>query len=159
MKSLGVLIYSIVASMLLLAALALQWNLVDWVTPFLALPILGFVWLLVFAAFVWSLVHAVVHRGGGVKAFLPLAVTVCAVVLAFVIPFTQLWLYANFRLHKVDRERVVAEVHAGKLLPNVSYNSSLITLAPNTAVSMGGDQIMVQGDQKNSWGCPRKALV
>jgi hypothetical protein len=64
------------------------------------------------------------------------------------VPFTRIWLNADFHLLKSEREQVVADVLAGELRPDDGPYSllvpSLVTLGLERAhVSMGGNEILV----------------
>ena len=136
---------SVTTSAALLLVLMFEWNIVDAITPFLVLPLLALVWLSILVSLVWALAHGYRQRRDGFAAFVPLFVSVCAIVAAVSVPFTEIWLYANFHVDKDARERVVSEIRSGKLKPNVSHNGYLIALPLGHHVSMGGNEIMVQG--------------
>jgi hypothetical protein len=128
-----------------------QWDMIDWFTPFLIVPLFGILWLIVAIAVVASLVFAYRHRSEGRRALAPFAGLLVAVLVAVFFPFTDIWLTANFHLKKASRERVVAEVASGKLVPNVSHNRKLIALPRGTRVSKGGDEIVVEGSAKEAY--------
>lgn len=132
-------------------ALAFQWNIIDAITPFLGLPLLGLAWLLVMLSAVLAATYAYRHRCKGAFAFAPLAVSTGALLLAFFVPFTQLWLYANFHLNKSAREQVVEKVRSGVFKPNVAHNAKLIALQNDSGVSMGSDKIIVEGPLNNPY--------
>ena len=139
---------SVTTSAVLLLVLMFEWSIVDAITPFLLLPLLALVWLSVLASLGWALVHGYRQRHDGFMALAPLLVSVCAIVAAASVPFTKIWLYANFHIDKAARERVVSGVRSGEFKPNVSYNDSLIALPLAHQVSMGGNEILVQGAPK-----------
>jgi hypothetical protein len=145
------LYFSVTSALVLLMSLAFQWNIIDALTPFLGGPLLGLAWLLVMASAVWAAAHAYRHRGEGASAFTPLIVSTGTLLIAFLVPFTQLWLYANFHLNKSAREQAVANVRSGALIPNVAHNAKLIALPRDSGVSMGGDEIIVEGPPNNPY--------
>jgi hypothetical protein len=145
------LYFSVVSALFLLACLAFQWNIVDALTPFLGGPLLGLAWLLAMISAVLASAYAYLHRSKGTYAFAPLIVSTGTLLIAFFVPFTQLWLYANFSLNKSAREQVVAKVKSGVFIPNVAHNSKLIALPKNSGVSMGGEEIIVEGPLNNPY--------
>ena len=61
------------------------------------------------------------------------------------IPFTTLWLKADYVINKYQRNVVVSEVLSGQLVPNVEYNPSLINLGGKSPIlSKGGNDIVVE---------------
>ncbi|WP_211314846.1 hypothetical protein [Thioalbus denitrificans] len=143
--------FSIISALLLLLSLVFQWDIIDALTPFLGGPLLGLVWLLVVISAVLGSAHAYRHRSKGASAFAPLMVSIGTLLVAFFVPFTQLWLYANFNLNKVAREQVVEKVKSGTFAPNVAHNDKLIALPTDSGVSMGGDEILVEGPSSNPY--------
>jgi len=143
--------FSITSAILLLISLAFQWSIIDALTPFLGWPLLALAWLLVMISAVVALVHAYRHRSKGAYAFAPLIISTGTLLIAFFIPFTQLWLYANFHLNKTAREQVVEKVRSGVLKPNVAHNAELIALPNGSGVSMGGGKIIVEGSINNPY--------
>jgi hypothetical protein len=132
----------IASSALLLGVAALRWSLVDILTPFLLIPIEGVVWLLFACVLLASVVAAVRHRSNRLKALLPLAVCAAALTAVLSVPFTQIWLSANFHLKRQAREHVVHEMLAGTLRPNVQHNRSLVALLGGASVSAGGNEVV-----------------
>jgi hypothetical protein len=128
-----------------------QWDIIDWITPFLMGPLFGLLWLIVAIAVVASWVSAYRHRREGWGALAPCAVLLVAILAALFVPFTDIWLSVNFHLKKAGRERVIAQVASGELVPNVSYNSKLIALPRGSGVSKGGDEIVVEGPVKSAY--------
>lgn len=128
-----------------------QWNIIDALTLFLGVPLLGLAWLLVMISAVLASAHAYRHRSKGVYAFAPLMVSTGTLFVAFFVPFTQLWLYANFHLNKAAREQVIEKVKSSTFAPNVAYNDKLIALPKDSGVSMGGDEIIVEGSSNNPY--------
>lgn len=94
----------------------------------------------------WSLFLLTRIRARGAKFALPFAVCVATLAALAYVPFTQIWLQTNFWWHRTSRERIVARVEAGELVPNVAHNARLIAL-PREArnVSAGGEIVVDQG--------------
>lgn len=145
------LYFTIASALVLFLAIAFQWDIIDVLTPFLGGPLLGLAWLFVVLATIWSVAYAYRYRREGLSAFAPLAVSIGALLIALFMPFTQLWLYANFHLKKVAREQVVAKVRSGEFTLNLSHNPNLIALPKGYGVSKGGDEIIVQGAHNNPY--------
>ncbi len=136
---------------LLLLAMMFQWDIVDLLTPFLWLPLLALAWFLVALAAILSIWYAVRHRNDGRSALQPLAASCGTLLLAFLVPFTQIWVHANFYLKKSAREQVVAKVKSGEYTVNVPHNTDLISLPDGHDVSKGGNEIIVQGPRDNPY--------
>ena len=122
------------------------WHIVDWLTPLIA-PSL---WLPVCGVTVVALIFAVVlpfrrWRSRRIASLLPLAFFILCFVATGFVDFTRLWLRANFRLARTNREQVVRRIALGEFHPNVSYNSALINLpAAFKHLSLGGGDVVIQ---------------
>jgi hypothetical protein len=115
---------------LLLVGAFWQWVLIDWLTPFV-FPILALCGAGLMASSVVTSVFALVsrfRRGQGLDLG-PLAVNLIAIALWLFVPFTRLWLEADYRWHRSARIEVVAQVRSGALTPNVADNAKLIKLS------------------------------
>ncbi|MBX9967727.1 hypothetical protein H7K06_09335 [Priestia aryabhattai] len=97
------------------------------------------------------------------RKWLPLVIQVITVVLWFFIPFEQLNLDINFKLHQRKREEVASKIQSGALkpdeanypslipLPNEPDNSSLVDLLKEYAsVSRGRDDVAVETKGKGT---------
>lgn len=146
MQASRALIFGLAASALALLAAALHWTLVDLVPVLIFMPLAEPASVLPLA--IATLVSVVVlarARGRGTANRLALLVCVGAWVALATVPFTRIWLAANFRWHAAARERIVGEIASGKLKPNVDYNASLIALGPGEPhVSAGGNDVVVE---------------
>lgn len=138
-------LYSAVAvSALLLAGTAFQWWLVDALTPFLALPLQGLLWVGFLAVSTWAVIRAIRYRGHWRISAIPLVVCTSAVMAALFVPLTQLSLEHDFAAKRAARERVVRDIYAGVLRPNVPHNQKLIALSTAERLSAGGNEIVVE---------------
>jgi hypothetical protein len=109
------------------------------------LPLEAAAWLALIGCAVAASVRAARVRRLGRTALHPLAICLCAVLLAVYFPFTDVWLAANYHWYRPARAEVVRQVQRGELRPNVAHNPSLIALPPGTPlVSMGGNEIIVE---------------
>jgi hypothetical protein len=118
---------------------AFEWSIIDVVTGFLFGPLQGVAWLLLLVGLIWAIVVRVRSTVPGRAASYPLLICVAGIATALYVPWTTLWLAANERVHRTDRERIVRQVQEGSLRPNVSYNGSLIALKSGSPdVSKGG---------------------
>jgi len=142
-------VFSIAIATLLIAITAFQWNIVEAITPFLALPLIAAVWLVVAISTLLSIIHAIRYRREGRSAAIPLAICLGAIVAAIFVPFTEIWLRVNFYTKQSAREEIVAQVKNGELLPNVPHSSKLISV-PGRGVS-NGDRVIVEGDRSNPY--------
>lgn len=141
----GRLVFSIVASVFVLLMSAFEWSLIDKLTPFLYMPLLGLVWLLFVISGITSLSCFSKFREIGLKVVIPISIVFTSFLIAYFVPFTTLWLKADFALYKEEREEVVKKVNVGELIPNVSHNDSLINLGDKyPLISMGGNEIVVK---------------
>jgi hypothetical protein len=133
---------SIAASVTLLVMASVQWWLVEWLTPFLMPPLYLAVLVYFGVALVWSTVRVFMK---GKQAWGSFAVCVGTLLIWIFVPFTDLWIQANYWYYRDARDAVVAQVLAGSLRPNVDYNSKLIALPPHSPhVSVGGNEIVVE---------------
>jgi len=142
-------VFSIAIATLLIAITAFQWNIVEAITQFLALPLIAAVWLVVAISTLLSIIHAIRYRREGRSAAIPLAICLGAIVAAIFVPFTEIWLRVNFYTKQSAREEIVAQVKNGELLPNVPHSSKLISV-PGRGVS-NGDRVIVEGDRSNPY--------
>jgi len=132
-------------SLLALGTAALQWLIIDKITEFLFLPLIGFIGIAFLGSFALSIMYAWDYRKRHRFCFIPLIIHIIAVLILFFVPFTRLWLKWNFAYYKAEREKIVEMVITGELKPNVEYNSSLIELDSSfPLVSLGGNQIVVE---------------
>lgn len=134
---------ALAVSICLVLVTAFQWPLVDTLTPFLMLPLQGFLWLIFIVVAIWSLVHLVRHEKKSRNLF-PAVLCVAALGIVTLVPFTKIWLNFNLGSKKSARERIVQQISAGMLTPNrVLANGvgviSLPKLTPN--ISAGGNEI------------------
>jgi hypothetical protein len=125
--------------------MAFQWSIIDWITPLL-MPFLIF---LVFVIFLIGLGFSLscLFKFKQIRwlAIVPLATQLLTFVILEFVPFTKLWVNADFHLYESQRQEIVEKVYSGELVPNVEYNSSLIALGSEySKVSMGGNEIQIQ---------------
>ncbi len=143
---------AIAISAVTLAVATFELAMADWPSGFVLLAILPLMALVFFCCIVWSATQLLKVRSDGPKFALPFLI--CALTLAILAyaPLQQIALEQNFRWHRQDRERIVAQVEAGELKPNVPTNKNLIALgdrAPN--VSAGGNDIVVDETDEGTY--------
>lgn len=136
---------SIAMAVLLITAEAFRWNIVDIFTPLVAGPLLAMVWGAAWFSAIYIAVNIIISRHEEPHSLLPLAVSIGALLAATLLPFTQLWLRINFELKREAREQLVQKVRSGELSPNVKHDIHFIRLAGGSGLSMGGDEIVVDG--------------
>lgn len=127
-KDIFILALAIITSLLALLSAAFYWTLVDILTEFLFPPFCGFIGLLFLFSFAASVVYIWKHKCLFCFSTVPLSINLITFLLLVLIPFTDLWLKWNFIHYREEREKIVNQVLAGELQPNVEYNSSLIAL-------------------------------
>jgi hypothetical protein len=153
-RSLPALVWiAFVGSALLLVTSAFEWPLVDWLTPFLFVPLKGIVWLIFLSISVWSLIHLIRNRRLR-RASLPACICAVAFAMTALVPFTHLWLRFNFALNKPAREQIVRDILEGRLTPDIVYPTglgliSLSNSAPH--VSNGGNKIETEKHDEKTY--------
>jgi hypothetical protein len=144
--------FAIATACLLLVGAFWQWVIIDWVTPFL-FPAVQLIGLAFFAASLAVSILSLVlrlRRGHGLNVG-PLTINLVTVVLLLSVPFTSLWLDANYYWHRASRIQVVEQVHAGVLKPNVPHNAHLVRLDISSTLSMGGNEVVVRDSPQGSY--------
>ncbi|MGI1811079.1 MULTISPECIES: hypothetical protein [Priestia] len=147
------LLLSLCSSLFIFLLSLFQWDLDDRIGKYVS----PYIWLFFVLPFfllltLWTLIYLFSSR-----KWLPLVIQVITVVLWFFIPFEQLNLDINFKLHQQKREEVAAHIQSGvlkadgvdypSLIPfsNEPDNSSLIDLPKEYAsVSRGRDDVAVE---------------
>jgi hypothetical protein len=137
--------FAVWISIFTILIMAFQWSIIDWITPLL-MPFLIF---LVFVIFLIGLGFSLscLFKFKQIRwlAIVPLATQLLTFVILEFVPFTKLWVNADFHLYESQRQEIVEKVYSGELVPNVEYNSSLIALGSEySKVSMGGNEIQIQ---------------
>jgi hypothetical protein len=120
----------------------------DWPSGFVLLVVMPLMALTFCGCALWSATLLLRIQKGGLKFALPFLV--CALTLAVLVyaPLHQIALQQNFYWHRQARDRIVAQVEAGELKPNVDYNKNLIALGdhePN--VSARNDIVVDEADE------------
>ncbi len=139
---------AIISSLLLILLSAFQWTLVEIITVFFMMPLSGAVWLFFISCIISSLTCLLKFKDIGRKSLVPIGIQVIAFLLVVYVPFTFLWLKADYILNKEQRNVVVSQVLNGELTPNVEHNSSLIHLNDNySGVSRGGNDIVIENHE------------
>ncbi|TMP83109.1 hypothetical protein CWB73_02600 [Pseudoalteromonas phenolica] len=137
--------FAVWISIFTILIMAFQWSIIDWITPLL-MPFLIF---LVFVIFLIGLGFSLscLFKFKQIRwlAIVPLATQLLTFVILEFVPFTKLWVNADFHLYESQRQEIVERVYSGELVPNVEYNSSMIALGSEySKVSMGGNEIQIQ---------------
>ena len=140
-----VLFITLTICLLILGAAFFKWFIIVIITPFLILPFIAVAGIIFLFYFISSIVYMWEYRKRHRYAAVPLIINAAVLLLVVFVPFTRLWLKWNFIHYRAKRERIVKQVLAGELQPNVEYNSHLIELDFSfPAVSLGGNQIVVE---------------
>jgi hypothetical protein len=131
-------------SLVTLSIATFELSMADWPSGFVLMAILPLAALLFFACGLWSATQLLRIRKDGVRfavPFLICALTLLALVYA---PLQQIYLQRDFWARHADRERIVARVENGELIPNVDDNKNLIALGEREPyVSAGGNDIVI----------------
>jgi hypothetical protein len=140
-------ILSLCALFALLIVNLFRWTLVEYLTPFMEPLLEAGVGLFFFVSLVWSVVHLVRKRRGGIaNAFTPLAVNIATALVVILVPFTELTTNFDFRAHLNARTAVVDDVLAGKYENRVQVaggRGDLIALPPQlSGLSSSGGEIL-----------------
>lgn len=143
----GVLAATIV-SLVTLAIATFEMSMGDLPSALVLMGIVPLAALLFFACLLWSASQLLRIRKDGTKFALPFAICVAALLALQYAPLQQIYLSQNFWRHRADRDRIVARVENGELLPNVDDNKNLIALPRrNAKVSAGGDIVIEDVDE------------
>lgn len=136
---------SLVASLSVICLAAFHWSIVDFITPFFMFPVEAAVWTIFLGAAIASATCILKYKEIGAISLLPLFFHLLSFLAVYFVPFTNLWLHANFVYYRSSRAEIVRKVNAGDLRPNVTHNSSLISLGREyPSVSKGGNEIAVE---------------
>ena len=143
----GVLAAAIVSLVTLVIA-TFELSMGDFPSALVLLGIVPLAALLFFACLLWSASQLTRIRKDGARFAAPFAICVAALLALQYAPLQQIYLSQNFWRHRADRDRIVARVENGELLPNVDYNKRLIALPRRDAhVSAGGDIVIEDADE------------
>lgn len=159
MKGHLTLLLSLCSSLLVFLLSLFQWDVDNRIGKYVS----PYIWLFFVIPFfllltLWTGIYLFSSR-----KWLPLVIQVITVVLWFFIPFEQLNLDINFKLHQRKREEVASKIQSGALkpdeanypslipLPNEPDNSSLVDLLKEYAsVSRGRDDVAVETKGKGT---------
>jgi len=143
----GVLAVTIV-SLITLVIATFELSMGDFPSALVLLGIVPLAALLFLACLLWSASQLLRIRKDGAKFAAPFAICVAALLALQYAPLQQIYLNQNFWRHRADRDRIVARVENGELLPNVDYNKNLIALPRRNAhVSAGGDIVIEDAEE------------
>ena len=143
----GVLAATIVSLVTLLIA-TFELSMGDFPSALVLLGIVPMAALLFLACLLWSASQLLRIRKDGAKFAAPFAICVAALLALQYAPLQQIYLGQNFWRHRAERDRIVARVENGELLPNVDDNKTLIALPRRDArLSAGGDVVIEDADE------------
>jgi hypothetical protein len=143
----------IVFAAIALLAAAFEWTLIDSFPALMFMPghlVVSLAPLV--GGTIWAAAELRRVRRGGWWHAAPFAVCVATLLALQYLPFTRIWLDANFWWHRTEREPIVRQVEDGTLEPNVAHNGSLIALGDKTGkVSAGDNDIMIETRAGKPW--------
>lgn len=146
------LMAAVTVSAVALAVATFELAMADWPSGLVILVVVPLLALVFFSCMIWSATLLLKVRLGGIKFALPFLVCAATLVILAYAPLHQIALQQNFRWHRQDRERIVAQVEAGELKPNVPYNKNLIALGGTASnVSAGGNDIVVDETDEGTY--------
>jgi hypothetical protein len=139
---------AIVAALALVIVLATFWTLTNVSSIFITMFLPIAAWLALGGVAVWGLVLALRRRKDGKKPWLPFAICLAAAAIGAFVPFTDVWLSANYHLHRAARKRVVTALETGQLPTPSTLNSTMVVHLPWAAgTSSGGGDILVEREE------------
>jgi hypothetical protein len=139
------LVSAVFASLSIVFLAMFQWSIIDTISVFFYMPLCIVLWLFFVVVLIMSILSIRSYKKIGRVSLFPLMVMFAALAIVYFVPFTDLWIKADFALYKNDRERIVKYVYENKLVPNVENNVSLISLGDRyPIVSRGGNEIVVE---------------
>jgi hypothetical protein len=146
------LVAAIAISAFTLAVATFELAMADWPSGFVLLAVVPLLALVFCGCALWSTTLLLRIRNGGAKFALPFLIYALTLAILVYAPLHKIALQQNFDWHRKTRERIVAQVEAGELKPNVSYNKNLIALGDReTNVSAGGNDIVVDETDEGTY--------
>lgn len=157
MKSIVLIKWRFVIAVLASAAIIFlslfEWQITDKISPFgflfFAVPML----IIFIIAVVFSITAIFKVKIIGFVALIPIGVNAIALLIVLFVPFTDLWLKADFALYKKQREEIVAHVNNGVLKPTVSpYNNKIasINLRPPSLL-VSNSKLVIEEHQEGKY--------
>jgi hypothetical protein len=132
----GILILSFFFSLLVLMYQFFKWTITNALGPLLSL----FLWWFILGFFIVMTIFAIVYILKR-KRWMPLTINLVTLLLLFVIPFTEVSITKNFKVHQAKREEVVKLVEDGILEPT-NRDTTIIHL-PKKYRSLSEDGLIV----------------
>ena len=146
------LVAAVAISAFTLSVANFELAMADWPSGFVLLAVVPLMALVFCGCALWSATLLLRIRNGGAKFALPFLIYALTLAILIYAPLQQIALQQNFDWHRKTRERIVGQVEAGELKPNVSYNKNLIALGdrePN--VSAGGNDIVIDETDEGTY--------
>jgi len=140
------LLASIISSLALLLVIVFRWQIIDIVTVFLIMPVLVIFWLSFIITGIFSLTCLRNRNSTGRVAIAPIAIQIVTLFLIVFIPFTKIWITANFYIYKAEREEIVNNINQGTYKEHELLNNIYFIPLGNSypRVSMGGNDVAVE---------------
>ena len=145
----AILVASVGCTLLLLLTSATFWSLVGFITIFLAPFVLQAVWIALGGVALCALGLALFRHGRPLRIWAPLAICAIGGALGHWVPFTDIWLSANYHLHRRARHRVASAFEAGQLPLPTAHDSTMVVHLPwaASASNGGGDVLISRGER------------
>jgi hypothetical protein len=123
-----------------------EWDLVDFLTPFLLVPMLFLFWIIFVSLMIGSLIYLGFQiKKNYQKALLPFLVNILVFLILWLVPFTDIRLEIQFRMNRPGYEEVVAMVNNSTLVPG-EYGFVNLPQEYQHLSTGGGDIIVDQTD-------------
>lgn len=137
-----------ILSILLILVQILRWDLMEYTTIFLWIPIEYGIYGLFIIWFLIILIRMLIKLKSGQKSLIkPSVFMLVTFLIAFYVDFTGLWLNYNFKSKLADRMEVIKLIRNKTLVPNVTHDSQQINLPEKMRhVSIGGGDILFNQD-------------
>jgi hypothetical protein len=98
---------------------ALQWELVEFLTPFLVMPLLLAMWGALAVLLLVSVIYLAFRAKQGWRiALAPLTINTLTLLVVYFVPFTEIWLELQFHLNWNGYNEVARMVEEGRIQPD-----------------------------------------
>lgn len=134
----------IVYGVVIIAITALEWILVEILTPFMMAPLQLLSWAVLGLLILVSMIYFAARcRKNLRRSSLPLLINTVVVLILWFVPFTDIWLNLEFNVNKNKYDQVVQMVERGDL-----HSVAYVTQLPPAyrSISRGGDVIIDRSD-------------
>jgi hypothetical protein len=137
--------------LVIIAVTALQWVLVEILTPFIMTPLQLLLWAVLGLLMLVSIIYFVARRRKNPRqARLPLLINAVVILILWFVPFTDIWLDLEFRMNKAAYQQVVRMVESLDNFSGYMYRSND---TPPSEWLMLGDWVQIKRKQPYWFFC------